>query len=230
MVLFCVHSGYFALGWLAFSRKLFPNYDVAKHRMVPLAFSLTVAFSLSMFSLILFDIWAFIDYETRWVNWKLDIYAMIVLLVFLVPPYMFYLIASKDRGTPHSKAKRTTTIAYTLWLLAFWLLGDPPIFIVREQGKHGPLSIEHLVSALAILGVMLIAILTGLGAVNGIVAHVRYSRSALLALCRLNAEPLSIAFARRCDRVCCLAFVLCAHAACVCACLFQTLETMLVTD
>lgn len=56
-----------------------------------------------------------------------------------------------------------TLIAWCIFVFAFWKIGNPfPI----SSHKHGILSIEHQISRVGIIGVTLIAMLSGFGAVN----------------------------------------------------------------
>src|SRR5699024_8427227 len=56
-----------------------------------------------------------------------------------------------------------TFIVWCAFILFFWKIGNPfPI----SSPKHGILSIEHQISRVGIIGVTLIAMLSGFGAVN----------------------------------------------------------------
>lgn len=156
------HVAFFAGGWVLFSRKLFQDYEV-KHSSVQFLFSLTFATSCSMFELIIFEIIDVLDAHTRWLNWKADIYVMLLLLIFILPPYMIYLLMRNHCKT-RLAALLSTALLFALWLYLFYLLGDP--FPIVTETKHGLLSIEHGVSRIGVIGVTSMAILSGFGAVN----------------------------------------------------------------
>ena len=105
---------------------------------------------------------------------------MLFILIFLLPFYLFYLFVKslcnrKSRVLPvplsninFFSAKQTvlTVITVTLWLIYiyfFWKIGDNfPIL----SAKHGIFSIEQAISRVGVIGVTVMAVLSGFGAVN----------------------------------------------------------------
>jgi hypothetical protein len=84
-------SGFFLFGWFFFRSKLFKYYEV-KRSLVQILFAITFTLSCSMFELIIFEILDVLERGSRWFNWKLDLYLMLFLLIFVLPFYQFYLL------------------------------------------------------------------------------------------------------------------------------------------
>ncbi|KAK0148298.1 Golgi pH regulator [Merluccius polli] len=120
VIMFTSQVLFFGFGWLFFMRQLFKDYEVRQY-VVQVVFSITFAFSCTMFELIIFEIL---------VQRQKLLFACVVWFTF-----MYF----------------------------FWKLGDPfPIL----SPKHGILSIEQLISRVGVIGVTLMALLSGFGAVN----------------------------------------------------------------
>ena len=130
-------------------------------------FSLTLTLSCSMFELIIFEIMDVLSYESRWWNWKLDIYAMMLLLIVVMPLYMIAL-AVQPMVRTRTQLVAATAAAFSLFLLIFYKLGDPFPILSDAHKKHmlSLLSIEHGVSRIGVIGVTSMAVMSGFGAVN----------------------------------------------------------------
>uniref|UniRef100_A0A8C6N067 G protein-coupled receptor 89 n=1 Tax=Mus spicilegus TaxID=10103 RepID=A0A8C6N067_MUSSI len=118
---------FFGFGWLFFMRQLFKDYEVRQY-VVQVIFSVTFAFSCTMFELIIFEILGVLNSSSRYFHWKLNLCVILLILVFMVPFYIGYFIVSNIQ----------------LWIL----------------------SIEQLISRVGVIGVTLMALLSGFGAVN----------------------------------------------------------------
>uniref|UniRef100_A0A8C3KLN7 Golgi pH regulator n=1 Tax=Calidris pygmaea TaxID=425635 RepID=A0A8C3KLN7_9CHAR len=143
---------FFGFGWLFFMRKLFKDYEVRQY-VVQVIFSVTFAFSCTMFELIIFEILGVLNSSSRYFHWKLNLCVILLILVFMVPFYIGYFVVSNIRLLHRQKL----LFACVLWLTFmyfFWKLGDPfPIL----SPKHGILSIEQLISRVGVIGVTLMA-------------------------------------------------------------------------
>ncbi|XP_037520173.1 Golgi pH regulator [Rhipicephalus sanguineus] len=85
-----------------------------------------------------------------------------MLIVFL-PFYIGYLIISNARFVRARLVKPLALGAWVVFIYLFWKIGDPfPIL----SPKHGILSIEQVISRVGVVGVTLMAVLSGFGAVN----------------------------------------------------------------
>jgi hypothetical protein len=155
----------FGLGsWLFFVRRLFEDYEVRRISVTQLLFSFTLSLSLSMFQLIIFEIMDVLSLQARWWTWKVDIAAMMLLLIVIMPLMMIVRVIQPLTRTNMQLAV-ATSVAFGAFLLAFYKLGDPfPILSAHHQ--HGLLSLEHCVSRIGVIGVTSMAIMSGFGAVN----------------------------------------------------------------
>ncbi|XP_042710203.2 Golgi pH regulator B isoform X2 [Chrysemys picta bellii] len=152
---------FFGFGWLFFMRKLFKDYEVRQY-VVQVVFSVTFAFSCTMFELIIFEILGVLNSSSRYFHWKLNLCVILLVLVFMVPFYIGYFIVSNIRLL-HRQRLLFACVVWLTFMYFFWKLGDPfPIL----SPKHGILSIEQLISRVGVIGVTLMALLSGFGAVN----------------------------------------------------------------
>lgn len=153
---------FFAGGWVFFMKKLFKDYEV-HHLSVQLLFSITFSLSCTMFELIIFEILGFLDASSRYLHWKLGLYAILFMLIVLLPFYIGYLIISNTRFVQTRLVKPLALGAWLVFVYLFWKIGDPfPIL----STKHGILSMEQVISRVGVVGVTLMAVLSGFGAVN----------------------------------------------------------------
>ncbi|CAB1344240.1 unnamed protein product [Coregonus sp. 'balchen'] len=124
--------------------------------VVQVVFSITFAFSCTMFELIIFEILGAL--ETRYFHWKFNLYVILLVLIFVVPFYIGYFVVSNIRLLQRQKLLFACVVWFT-FMYFFWKLGDPfPILSI--------LSIEQLISRVGVIGVTLMALLSGFGAVN----------------------------------------------------------------
>jgi hypothetical protein len=115
-----------------------------------------------MFELIIFEIIGFMDAWNRYFFWQLNLYAILVMLIVILPIYVSFQTVAMIRI--FGKIMKYAT--FLLWLVFFyffWKIGDPFPMLSKE---HGIFSIEQLISRVGVIGVTLMAILSGFGAVN----------------------------------------------------------------
>ncbi|KAH0624917.1 hypothetical protein JD844_032844 [Phrynosoma platyrhinos] len=142
-------------------RQLFKDYEVRQY-VVQVVFSVTFAFSCTMFELIIFEILGVLSSSSRYFHWKLNLCVILLVLVFMVPFYIGYFVVSNIRLL-HRHRLLFACVVWLIFMYFFWKLGDPfPIL----SPKHGILSIEQLISRVGVIGVTLMALLSGFGAVN----------------------------------------------------------------
>ncbi|XP_074652271.1 Golgi pH regulator A-like isoform X2 [Tubulanus polymorphus] len=133
--------------------------------IVVLVFSITFSLSCTMFELIIFEILGVLSTSSRFFHWKLGLYAMLLDLIVVLPFYIAFFTVSNIRYVPRERHIRVfmTCLTWLSFLYFFWKIGDPfPIL----SPKHGILSIEQCIGRVGVIGVTLMAFLSGFGAVN----------------------------------------------------------------
>ena len=107
--------------------------------------------------------------SSRYFHWYMSIYLMLFMLLVVIPfSISYFLIQNLTSSNLTLCLERRTRFIFTfivwcIFMLCFWKIGNPfPI----SSSKHGILSIEHQISRVGIIGVTLIAMLSGFGAVN----------------------------------------------------------------
>ncbi|KAK7580328.1 hypothetical protein V9T40_000957 [Parthenolecanium corni] len=154
---------FFIGGQIFFVKQLFRDYEV-RHSLVQLIFSTTLCSSLIMFELIIFEILGVIEMSSRYFYWNVYLYLMLCLVIVIIPFYIAYFIVNNVHIVVKKKmTKPLTVVIWLVYLYFFWKVGDPfPIL----NPKHGILSIEQGVSRIGVIGVTVMALLSGFGAVN----------------------------------------------------------------
>ncbi|XP_065189311.1 Golgi pH regulator-like [Sycon ciliatum] len=154
---------FFCGGWLFFLRSLFKDYEVRLWHVQAL-FAVTFMLSCAMFELLIAEILGMMDRWSRRFHWHLCLYSMLLLLIVVLPLNICYLIV---RTVGFVRRRRLHMVAsgalWTVFFFLFWKLGDPFPMLSRD---HGILSIEQLVSRVGVIGVTIMAVLSGFGAVN----------------------------------------------------------------
>jgi hypothetical protein len=97
---------------------------------------------------------------------------MLIILIFIIPFYASYKLVSSVRLVQQRRlAQILSTSAWLFFIYLFWKLGDPfPIL----SAKHGLFSIEQLISRVGVIGVTVMAVLSGFGAVNAPYTYMAY--------------------------------------------------------
>ncbi|XP_034937165.1 Golgi pH regulator [Chelonus insularis] len=153
---------FFFGGWVFFVKKLFRDYEV-HHRLVQLIFSITFSLSCTMFELIIFEIKGILDSSSRYFHWYVGLYMLLFMVIVLIPFYIALFIIRNIRFVRLNLRTPLTLFVYLFYLYLFWKIGDPfPIL----NPKKGLLSIEQGVSRIGVIGVTVMALLSGFGAVN----------------------------------------------------------------
>lgn len=164
-----------------FVKQLFKNYEI-KHISIQLIFSVTFALSLTLFELIIFEIAGVLESSSRFFHWRLALIAILVMVVAVIPYHIAHSLISNIRigktfigsksvqknqkltlSVPNRYSTPLTIILWLGYLYCFWRIGDPfPLLSVNR----GIFSIEQGVSRIGVVGVTVMAILSGFGAVN----------------------------------------------------------------
>lgn len=173
---------FFIGGLLFFKTVLFKNYEI-KHISIQLIFSMTFTLSLTLFELIIFEIVGLLESSSRFFFWRLSLVAILCMVIAIIPYHIAHSLISNIRiGEKIFNLKLsievenfflvlapirwTTPLTMFLWLgylYCFWRIGDPfPLLSVNR----GIFTIEQGVSRIGVVGVTVMAILSGFGAVN----------------------------------------------------------------
>lgn len=154
---------FFMCGWVYFVMKLFKDYEV-HHKTIQLIFSVTFCLSCTMFELIIFEIVGILVPSSRYIFWNVILYKMLFMVVVLIPFYLCYFTLSNMYPFFQKKVGILASMVWILYLFLFWKLGDP--FPMLPQEKKGHLFIENCISRIGVIGVTVMALLSGFGAVN----------------------------------------------------------------
>lgn len=86
----------FAFAIIFFSKFLFRDYEIKSYK-IQLIFALIFMFAVNMQALIIFEIIQIMSRSTRTILWKIDLVALIFMLMCLVPMYFFYTLVQYKR-------------------------------------------------------------------------------------------------------------------------------------
>ncbi|RKO90396.1 Abscisic acid G-protein coupled receptor-domain-containing protein, partial [Blyttiomyces helicus] len=157
---------FFGVGWVFFMEKLFRDYEV-RNGLVRLIFSATFAASCTLFELVIFEIGDVLDRSSRWLHWKINLYVMLFNVIVLLPFYQFYIgFAERDNGWTRRNRWSLAAVCWLVYIYLFWKIGDQFPINAAHHDEISVFAIEPGMGRVGVIGVTIMAILSGFGAVN----------------------------------------------------------------
>ncbi|KAJ2660650.1 hypothetical protein IWW48_002859 [Coemansia sp. RSA 1200] len=147
----------------------------AQRALVYGTFSLVFAQGSVLFELIIFEISGVLDKSLRWYLWRADLGFLLVTILVVLPFcqafMMFSGIARRKRRIPLLRLVLYSLAFWAVFFYAFWNLGmylplDSFSRIRKATGAADMVSIEPVTARVGVIGVALMAVLSGFGAVN----------------------------------------------------------------
>ncbi|KAJ2644477.1 hypothetical protein GGF44_000604 [Coemansia sp. RSA 1694] len=137
-------------------------------------FSLVFAQGSVLIELIVFEISGVLSKDMRWYFWRADLGLLLLTIVVVLPLCQAYVLLSNTRHRALAPVYRRVVYSLAFWALffyAFWGLGAylPLDSFSRVRDATGALdmiSIEPVTARVGVVGVALMAVLSGFGAVN----------------------------------------------------------------
>ena len=174
---------FFAFGWIFYRKKLFQDYEV-KNLSIQAVFSLTMALSCLLFQLVIFEI---LDYlpESRRLFWKGTISCMLIDLVVVIPLYQSFILVHSRFKLSFRYLVISSVSGWIVFLYGFHKLGQAfPLLDDVENVTH----IGKLTSRVGVVGVTMMALLSGFGAVNAPYNYLSFFLKEVSSLDIKNAE------------------------------------------
>lgn len=149
-------------------------------------FYVSLCTSLTLLELLGFEILDLFPRGPRWFIWELCLIISQILLILIVP---FLQIKILFFGRSKTQLPRLLVVVFTVYLWCFYKIGS--IFPVIDQSvKISFFSIEQGISRIGIIGVTLLALISGYGSVSGPASYifVRQISSELLESSKRNCQ------------------------------------------
>jgi len=143
--------------------------SVVRHRVVDAVFTFTFLFSFLLLELVVFEILKILDEDIRHTFWRWVLCASLVMVILVLPGHFSHVIMS-----PYFSGKvlaLAVSVALSLFLVVFVKITSlaPIISDTTEL-----LTISQAVSRVGVVGVTVMAIFSGFGAINFPYSYYRY--------------------------------------------------------
>ncbi|KAJ2780942.1 hypothetical protein GGI15_003371 [Coemansia interrupta] len=146
----------------------------AQKTLVYAVFSLVFAQGSVLFELVIFEISDVLTKDARWYYWRADLGLLLLTIVVVLPLCQAFVLLSNTRRRALNPLYRRVIYSLVLWAIffyAFWSLGmylplDSFSRIREATTTADMLSIEPVTARVGVIGVALMAVLSGFGAVN----------------------------------------------------------------
>ncbi|EGF80246.1 hypothetical protein BATDEDRAFT_11317 [Batrachochytrium dendrobatidis JAM81] len=128
-------------------------------------FSLMFSSSCALLLLVILEVRDTFSVEARLIFWKLNLYASLANVLILLPMYQIMVLASNSHhAVIRRNALQLTAVGYCSFIFVFWRID------VHSQSSLGSQDtaslVSHLIGRVGVVGVTLMALLSGFGAVN----------------------------------------------------------------
>ncbi|KAL3150850.1 hypothetical protein ABBQ32_000603 [Trebouxia sp. C0010 RCD-2024] len=150
-------------GLLFVNHSLYKDFE-GKDPIVQGLFAVVFGLSVNLLLLILSEILGALSHRTRLVTWKVNIVLLLAVILAALPYYQCYKLFAQSRRLSHFQASVGSTLCVLALLYAFWYLSKAWPAVATAGG--GFFSMQQVVSRVGVLGVSLIAVLSGYGTVN----------------------------------------------------------------
>jgi hypothetical protein len=165
---------YFGFAWKFLTDALFQNKEVDDSVVVCL-FSLTFSVSCSLCQLLVFEVMGVLSDTFRRINWRVDLFAILTILLLLLPWYFFYSMLRNGRFRPHTALLLSLPAIGLFWVALVQCTDGLPINGHKQKEQKETLfSFEQAIGRVGVLGVAAMAIISGFGAVNCPRAYLMY--------------------------------------------------------
>ena len=154
------HATLALFSYFSFTRWLLGEFDTKKS--VAYIFVLTLTPCLSVLSLIVGEIVGVSSRPVRELLFNVDLIVLIVVLLFILPAYIWYTVLRSQFGWSR-RYVASATLLQLVYLWVFWKIGDE--FPVVDT-SFSLFSKEQCIGRIGVVGVAAVAILSGFGAVN----------------------------------------------------------------
>ena len=112
-----------------------------------------------------------LTYSTRYIMWKISLYIMLIDLIVVIPYYQFFSLLS-NTGLNRNRLIGFSSFLTFLFIYIFLQLGEYFPSLTKQPPSY--LSIEMGVSRIGVIGVTVMAFLSGFGAVNCPYTYLNY--------------------------------------------------------
>lgn len=163
VVLVALFIALLAVGLLFVNQGLYKDFD-GKDPVAQALFAVVFALSANLLLLILSEILGVLTHRTRLITWRGDVISLLAIILAALPYYQCYKLLARSRTLTHFHASVGSALCVLAFLYAFWYVGKAWPSVSAAGG--GFFSMQQIIGRVGILGVSLIAVLSGYGTVN----------------------------------------------------------------